>query len=351
MLTISGIVSTVSVVLILIVSAVYVKQRYDTIHDYNTKIGDLTKNVNDTNKSAVQFDEKQQQNITNIENDVTDVRKTYVSKNDMQKEVKTVNLQANTGIITSLESNKGKISDFDADVVRTRNLYAPSAFVKNFEGDNAKLKSGIQIQDQGPLIETSRNANERYGISQNNTNTTVYAADIPGSKVNIAMRDNKGSFANVASFGNDDAGKRIDLDGRVILNNKLSLQDIDTDDGSSVLMVGNAQGDDLAEGVVMKNLAVTESAFIGNTMMAQNGNISFGTNLFLDKAAFLDDVYADNIKSGKISLTDPKNRPVSMENKGGSLATYLAPGGKTCIIMEKLSIHLMHKETQITLVA
>jgi len=190
MLTISGIVSAVSVVLILVVSAVYVKQRYDTIHDYNTKIGDLTKSVNDTNKSAVQFDQKQQQNITNVENDVTDVRKTYVSKNDMQKEVKTTNLQANTGIITSFESNKGKISDFGADVVRTQNIYAPAAFVKNFEGDTATLKSGIQIKDQGSMIETSRNPDERYGIAQNNTHTTVYAADKPESKVNIAMRDN-----------------------------------------------------------------------------------------------------------------------------------------------------------------
>lgn len=194
MLTISGIVSAVSILVVLVISAVVVKQRYDVERDYNNKLDSMAKQVNDTSKSSADYDSKQQKNIENAEKSIQDIRNSYVRKDEMSKNVDTQKVTATNAVF-----------------------------------QNTTTTAGVQVtgDNPGPLVEKVYNGDRgnRYGIGNFNKSTTVYAGTKDkDSDIQFAWANSDGTFQKGARLSRkDDKNTRMELDGELVLNNKFAL--------------------------------------------------------------------------------------------------------------------------------
>lgn len=244
MITISGIVSAVSVLIVLAVSAALVKQKYDLESDYNTKVGNLTKQVNDINKVNAQFDEKQQLNIVGTEGEISDVRKKYVRKDELSKDVVTTNLKSDNAVFTNTES-----------------------------------KTGLKITNDnpGPLVEKSYNpspyTSDRYGISHNDGNTRMYASGAKGdSTVNMSFAESDGKYKDILQLKRNGTNATLSLDGQLALNNNMVL---DASDASNLKLMDRT-GKSIAgtlnvDKVNIADMTNTNNAAIANSLSVKAG--------------------------------------------------------------------------------
>ena len=272
LLTISGIVSAVSILVVVVVSAIYVKQRYELQKDYTTKIEDVTKQVNDVNKTKLEFDTKQQTNIQGTESNIDIIKRDYARKDDLGKNTTTEMLNA-----------------------------------KNAFFSKASSETGLEITNDnpGPLVEKvyGNDKGNRYGIGNFDTNTRVFAGSSNAAAVQLGFANRDGTFKDIVTVQrNADKGGKMSLDGELILNNKFSLNGYNDE----VIRIMDKDSKGLFGGLSMNTLDVKNTSTLGSVTA---GNVSAGN---IDLSGMISvpgtpSPFNPNMKRTIFNNTDKKN--------------------------------------------
>lgn len=230
MISISGIVAAVSVFVVVIVSAVLIKQKYEVEKDFSNRMNNLTKQVNDVNETKAEYDSKQQQNIRGIEAD-------YVRKADQSKNLKTEVLDAKTASFGTATSENGLQITKDN----------PGALVEK-----------VYNKDQG----------NRFGVGNFNDTTKVYASAVNNNaKLDLAFAKSDGSFQDALSLKRKGDTSTATLKGDLLINDRYML----SGDNDKYLQLMNREGTTPA-GLSMNKLKVGSEADINSAYIGLMGS-------------------------------------------------------------------------------
>jgi hypothetical protein len=227
MLTISGIVSAVSVLVVLVVSAVLIRQKYDLKNEYTYRIDDLTKQINDVNATNAKLESQQQTHITGAEQNIGDLRANYVRKDDLGKNTTTQVLNAQTATFTTASS-----------------------------------ATGIQVTNDNPgaLVEKvyGGNKGDRYGVGNVDSSAKLYASSAnKDARVQLSFANPDGSFQDAVTLKRkSDKASTMNLDGELILNNKFSVNGYEDE----VIRIMDKDNKGLFGGLEMNTLNVAKTA-------------------------------------------------------------------------------------------
>lgn len=258
MLTISGAVAAVSVFVVVIVSAVLIRQKYELENDFHSRMSHITQQVNEANTKAADFDNKQQLNIRGIEND-------YVRKADQSKLVKT---------------------DFlDAKTTRTDSL----------ETQTASSVMGLLVKkdNPGPLVEKVYNndLSNRYGVGNFNTSTRVYAAAADkDSTIDMGFANKDGTFRDVLTVRKENDNNIVGVNGDLLLNDRYRL--VGTKSGSINLM--DKEGKSFNGGLSLNNIDVRSNGVIKHASMTSSDTENANARSLYAKNGTFGDLVADN---------------------------------------------------------
>ena len=313
MLTISGIVSAVSVLVVLVVSAVLIRQKYDLQNEYTYRIDDLTKQINDVNATNAKLEIQQQTHISGAQQNIGDLRANYVRKDDLGKNTTTQVLNAQTATFATASSAKGFQVTNDN----------PGALVEKVYGGN-----------QG----------DRYGVGNVDGSAKLYASSAnKDARVQLSFANPDGSFQDAVTLQRkSDKESKMNLDGELILNNKFSVNGY----GDEVIRIMDKDNKGLFGGLEMNTLNVANTAKMNVSTVTQKLTIAGAPspyNVNGDSTVFNNDdsknhirgdtnIYGNTSNLGdlnvgsKLSFGQPQSL-FMQGNESGVSVNFLAPAG------------------------
>ena len=89
MSSISGLISLVSIIIVIAVASILFRERYLLQKDYTDKIEDIVRQINDINEVNATYEKKQDDILQENKQYMTNIDKNYVTHSNLQKELKT----------------------------------------------------------------------------------------------------------------------------------------------------------------------------------------------------------------------------------------------------------------------
>jgi hypothetical protein len=216
------VVSSIALATIVIVSIVGYNKANTIESDYNSKMRNVVDQVNNAQYYEYEFDKKNKANINELGKNLDTVKTTYVTKDELAKEVNTAAAEiSGTAKINQLKAHPNtyneKIPEGWGGGIHSWDIYANGTVGAGTKGSvNAYLNSagdigakkinssqGISVtnNDPGPLIEKNYGKDaDRYGVGQFPSGTTrLYAATAYPGSVNLSLAKDNNTFDDVVS--------------------------------------------------------------------------------------------------------------------------------------------------------
>ena len=190
------ILSSISLLTILVVTFLMYESDKKISHDYNSKIEDVVSKVNKVNQSNYNVMKTQQQDLSNIDLNVSDMRKSYVEVDSLANSVTTQDLNVAKGV---------KVTN-----------------------DNP-----------GPLIEKNYgDAGDRFGVAQySGGKTRLYAGTNNPGSVSMSLAKTDGSFDDIVIVNQD---KNTTVNGNL---NVMGIANVDSINVSKPIKIRHTAND------------------------------------------------------------------------------------------------------------
>jgi hypothetical protein len=266
MAVVAVVISSIALATILIISIVGYNKANTIESDYNSKMRDVVDQVNTAQYYEYEFDKKNKENINNLDKNLDTVKNTYVTKDELSKQVNTSSAEiSGVAKINQLKAHPNsyneKIPEGWGGGVHSWDIYANGTVGAGTKGSiNAYMNSA---GDMG----ASRNINVGGDIVANGGNNWIIHTPDDGKR-SMHMAPSKTANQQDWDWTKETV---FNSDGKV-KTNKLQLGDkfqlsgvgeAHGDDGW--LRVFNKDGTDYYGGVAAANLWSRDSSYLGGT--------------------------------------------------------------------------------------
>jgi hypothetical protein len=179
---------TAAVTFIVVVTStvVYAKKSINMQNDYNSKIMNLSSDVNTVTSENKSYNKMQDSSISSTSTGLHNVENTYEKISDLNKSINTNSLTTGELISGTFQGTTGKFSSsFGSPIINSEQLT-----VQNITMNGSK----------GPWIEQNTGGLRSGLISQNN-NTKLYAPVQANSSVSLGFASSDGSYTDALTVG------------------------------------------------------------------------------------------------------------------------------------------------------
>lgn len=213
MLSISGLLSGVSLIIILAISTILIKDRYTLENNYSYKIDNIVKQINNVNAANIEVEKNEQARVMSVENNMQDIRRNYIRKDDINKRIETENAHIKT-----------------LNIINGINILSPSP--------NPSSIYNIRTSDDSLYLHGSKN----------------------NANINIGF-----SNKNVIHINNDG----MNVNGKIVIDNKNAF----TSSANDIVRLTDNEGKDLKGTLAVRNVTIDNNAMINNGTF-QNANVN-----------------------------------------------------------------------------